>query len=68
MIETHMGRASYQKDNAELLWICQDHPILFRQAQDESEYSELALRISAWQMYCCCVALPCFCMRRCRDH
>jgi len=65
-IEARMGRASFQKDKAELLWICQDHPILFEQAYDESEYSDPVLRIPAW--YSCCVALACLCMRRCRDH
>lgn len=60
--EARMMHSSYQKDKAELLWICQDYPVIFSQAYDESEIDDLVLRIPKWHTYCCCVVLVCMCI------
>lgn len=59
--DAHMGRPSYQKEKEELLWICQDYPVIFRQAYDDPGCDDSVTTIHK----CCCVALACWCFGKC---
>lgn len=61
--DMNMGRASYQRDKAELLWICQGYPVIFRQAYDGSEPIYLVDTIPGWWRCFCCFSVFCFCIR-----